>query len=190
MEIEYAEPSEMESDALKAAIREYLKGEIEKIRADIKNENLPLRTNGENTANDKIERILEQYEMRCFNAKKSGIMVKLNYLILIKQLADNQQTKQQIREQRKAEQNELIDNFINYEREIQDQFVGATEVYGFPINVSFVTMEGVWEQVKLTNVHLIASENSELSLSVHVNPLPGNVNSVWIFLAVLKKASF
>lgn len=83
-EIEYVEPSEMERDALKAAIREYLKGEIEKIRADIKNENLPLRTNWENTANDKIERILEQYEMRCFNAKKSGIMVKLNYLIFNK----------------------------------------------------------------------------------------------------------
>ena len=44
-------------------IREYLKGEIEKIRAEIKNENLPLRTNWENTANDKIERILEQYEI-------------------------------------------------------------------------------------------------------------------------------
>ena len=177
-DIIYAEPSEEERDALKAAIREYLKAEIEKVRADIKNDNVPLRTNWENTANDKIERILEQYEMKCFNAKKSGIII------------DSQQTKEQIHEQRKAEKKELLDNFISYEREIQDQFVGATEVYGFPINVSFVTMEGIWEQVKLTNVHLIASENSELSLTVHVNPLPGNVNSVWIFLAILKKANF
>jgi hypothetical protein len=58
--------------------------------------------------------------------------------------------------------------------------------YGFPINLSFTTLKQIWDEVELTDVHLIADEKSELSLSVFVNAYPANVYSVWIFFAVLK----
>jgi hypothetical protein len=61
------------------------------------------------------------------------------------------------------------------------------EVYGFPINMSFTTLKQIWDEVKLTDIHIIADENSELSLCVYVNGYPSKVYSVWIFFAVLKK---
>jgi len=39
-------------------------------------------------------------------------------------------------------------------------------------------MKEIWQQIKLTNVHLIGKENSELNLSIYVDPLPSGVNSV------------
>ena len=59
-------------------------------------------------------------------------------------------------------------------------------IYGFPINLSYTTMRELWQQIKLTKVHLIGGDNTELILSVYVDPLPSMVNSVWIFLAVLQ----
>ena len=50
----------------------------------------------------------------------------------------------------------------------------------------FTTMKEIWQQIKLTNVHLVGEENSELHLSIYVDPLPSGVNSVWIFLAILR----
>ena len=47
-------------------------------------------------------------------------------------------------------------------------------------------MKQLWQQLKLTNVHLIGGSNTELNLSVYVDPLPSGVNSVWIFLAILQ----
>ena len=47
-------------------------------------------------------------------------------------------------------------------------------------------MGEIWRQIKQTNVHLIGEENTELNLSVYVDPLPSDVNSVWIFLAFLQ----
>ncbi len=58
--------------------------------------------------------------------------------------------------------------------------------YGFPINLSFTTLKQIWDELELTDVHLIADEQSELSLSVFVNAYPAKVYSVWIFFAVLK----
>jgi len=60
-------------------------------------------------------------------------------------------------------------------------------VYGFPINRSFTTLKAIWDEIKLTDIHLIADEESDLSLSVFVNGYPAKVYSVWIFFAVLKK---
>ena len=61
-------------------------------------------------------------------------------------------------------------------------------MYGFPINISYTTLKEIWEEVKLTDIHLIADEQNELSLSVYVNGYPGRIFSVWIFFAVLKKS--
>ena len=121
----------------------------------------------------KIERILEKYGMFCFNINKSGINYAKNHKNVV--------------EDRKQEQSLMVKSLLEYEKEIKDEFVGVNEIYGFPINLGYTTMIEIWEQIKLTSVHLIADENCELCLSVYVNPLPAGVNSVWIFFAILKK---
>ena len=125
------------------------------------------------TATSKIEKILEKYDMFCFNTNISGI----NYA----------KAHQNVLEDKKNEQNDMVKKLLEYEKEIKDEFVGVSEIYGFPINLAYTTMKEIWEQIKLTSVHLIADENCELCLSVYVNTLPANVNSVWIFFAILKK---
>jgi len=61
------------------------------------------------------------------------------------------------------------------------------EIYGFPINQSFTSIKNVWEQVKLTDIHMTVDEYNELNLSVHVNGYPNKIFSVWIFFSVFKK---
>ncbi len=171
--LEYTESSEEAGLQLKDSIREYLKKSIETVRGELNSEDRPLRTNWEMTATAKIERILEKYDMFCFNINRSGINYTKNH--------------QNVIEDRKQEQSQMVKSLLEYEKEIKDEFVGVNEIYGFPINLGYTTMIEIWEQIKLTSVHLIADENCELCLSVYVNPLPAGVNSVWIFFAILKK---
>ena len=116
--------------------------------------------------------------MFCFNTNISGI----NYAKAHQNVPEAQKN-----EDKKNEQNNMVKLLLEYEKEIKDEFVGVSEIYGFPINLAYTTMKEIWEQIKLTSVHLIADENCELCLSVYVNTLPANVNSVWIFFAILKK---
>ena len=69
---------------------------------------------------------------------------------------------------------------------IKDELKDKNNIYGFPINLSFSTVQKIWQQIKLTNVHLIGGDNCELNLSIYVDPLPSGVNSGWIFLAILQ----
>ena len=171
--LEYVDSSEEGGLQLKDLIRDYLKKAIETVRGELNSEDRPLRTNWEMTATSKIEKILEKYDMFCFNTNISGI----NYA----------KAHQNVLEDKKNEQNDMVKKLLEYEKEIKDEFVGVSEIYGFPINLAYTTMKEIWEQIKLTSVHLIADENCELCLSVYVNTLPANVNSVWIFFAILKK---
>jgi coiled-coil and C2 domain-containing protein 2A len=171
--LEYTESSEEGGLQLKDLIRDYLKKAIETVRGELNSVDRPLRTNWEMTATSKIEKILEKYDMFCFNTNISGI----NYA----------KAHQNVLEDKKNEQNDMVKKLLEYEKEIKDEFVGVSEIYGFPINLAYTTMKEIWEQIKLTSVHLIADENCELCLSVYVNTLPANVNSVWIFFAILKK---
>ena len=171
--LEYKEPNEEEGLQLKDLIRDYLKKEIEKVRGELNSEDRPLRTNWEMTATYKIEKILEKYDLFCFSTNISGINYAKSHQNGLKEL--------------KVEQNNIVQSLLGFEKEIKDEFVGVTEIYGFPINLSYTTMKQIWEQIKLTSVHLIADENCELCLSVYVNSLPANINSVWIFFAILKK---
>ena len=93
--------------------------------------------------------------------------------------------------EKKRNQEKFLKELIDYEQQIKEAFGNSLkEIYGFPINISFTTMKEVWEHVKLTNVHLIGGNNCELSLTVYVNPLPSNINSVWIFLAIIKRGIY
>ena len=172
--IEYTPPSEKDALNLKEAIRDYLKRVIREERAKIKGPgDKPLRTEGLNRVNQNIERILEKYEMHNFNETKSGI----NYNRLKRINSD----KDEIKNKR-----HFLQELEKFQNEIKDELRDKNNIYGFPINLPFTTMKEIWQQIKLTNVHLIGGENTELNLSIYVDPLPSGVNSVWIFLAILQ----
>ena len=57
--------------------------------------------------------------------------------------------------------------------------------YGFPINVTFISLDQLWEEVKNTGIHNILSDNVQFILSVGIYPYPNNINSVWIYLYAL-----
>lgn len=59
--------------------------------------------------------------------------------------------------------------------------------WGFPINVTFITLDLLWEEVKNTKLHAIMDRNAEFSLSVWVKPYSNNVLSVWLYLAAFTK---
>ena len=175
--IEYSDPSEKEALDLKESIRDYLKRIIQEERAKTMGSgDRPLRTQGLDRKNPNIERILERYETLNFNATKSGI----NYNRRKKENRDKDKDKEEVQLKR-----ELLKNLEDLQREIRDELRDKRSIYGFPINISFTTMKEIWQQIKLTNVYLIGGEDSELHLSIHVNPLPSDVYSVWIFLAIL-----
>ena len=172
--IEYTPPSEKDALNLKEAIRDYLKRVIREERAKIKGPgDKPLRTEGLNRVNQNIERILEKYEMHNFNETKSGI----NYNRLKRINSD----KDEIKNKR-----HFLQELEKFQNEIKDELRDKNNIYGFPINLPFTTMKEIWQQIKLTNVHLIGGDNTELNLSIYVDPLPSGVNSVWIFLAILQ----
>ena len=173
--LEYTEPNEEEALKLKEAIREYLKNVIQEERIKTIGPNdRPLRTEGLNKVNPKIESILERYEMFTFKTTKSGI----NY-------NRRKQSLKGVNERDLNKKNQL-DELDELQKLIKDELKDKNNIYGFPINLSYTTMKEIWQQIKLTNVHLIGGEDSELNLSIYVDPLPSGVNSVWIFLAILQ----
>ena len=173
--LEYTDPSDEEATKLKEEIRKNLKVFIQEERIKTTNPNeRPLRTEGLNKINPKIEKILERYEMFTFKTTKSGI----NYNRRKKSLGNMDE--REMNKKRQLEELEELQNLIK--EELKDK----NKVYGFPINISYTTMKQLWQQIKLTNVHLIGGEDNELNLSIYVDPLPSEVFSVWIFLAILQ----
>lgn len=74
--------------------------------------------------------------------------------------------------------------FNNLTSEI-NEVIRAKKPYGFPINVTFVSHDQLWEEVRSTGLHNIQNDNAEFVLSVGIYPYPNNINSVWIYLAAL-----
>ena len=66
-----------------------------------------------------------------------------------------------------------------------NESIRSKKPYGFPINVTFISLDQLWEEVKNTGLHNILSDNTEFILSVGIYPYPCNINSVWIYLAAL-----
>ena len=172
--LEYTDPNEEEALNLKEEIRNYIKEEIQKERTKTTGLNdVPLRTEGLNKINPKIESILERYEMFTFKTTKSGI----NYKRRKNQGRGNEGD---------INRRNQLEELEELQKQIKDELNDNNNIYGFPINLSYTTMREIWQQIKLTNAHLIGGENSELNLSIYVDPLPSGVNSVWIFLAILQ----
>ena len=173
--IEYVEPNEEDALNLREELRKNLRKLIQEERLKITQPNdRPLRTEGLNKVNPKIEKILERYEMFTFKTTKSGINYK------------RRQNKGEEKIFKKMQMDELesLQNQIKDELNCKDN-----NIYGFTLNLSYTTMKEIWQQIKLTNVHLIGGENTEISLSIYVDPLPCDVKSVWIFLAILPSSS-
>ena len=168
--IEYVEPNEEEALNLREELRKNLRKLIQEERLKITQPNdRPLRTEGLNKVNPKIEKILERYEMFTFKTTKSGINYKR------RQKGEEDRFKQMQLEELDSLQHQIKDE-LNCKN---------NNIYGFTLNLSYTTMKEIWQQIKLTNVHLIGGENTEISLSIYVDPLPCDVKSVWIFLAIL-----
>jgi hypothetical protein len=55
------------------------------------------------------------------------------------------------------------------------------------MNISFTTLNKLWEDVRATDIHMVADEDSELGITVNVTAYPARIFSVWIFFYILKK---
>lgn len=58
-------------------------------------------------------------------------------------------------------------------------------MYGFPLNVPFVSTKTVISAVKATSIHHNDDPGVEFALGVEVYAYPNNVLSVWVFLATI-----
>lgn len=73
-------------------------------------------------------------------------------------------------------------------RFITDTILSKTqgkEIYGFPLNVPFISIDQVWDEVRSTEIHNILHEDIQYVLSVAIVPYPNYVLSVWVYVAVL-----
>ena len=65
------------------------------------------------------------------------------------------------------------------------ELTGGKEVYGFPLNMPYISLEKIWEEVKNTDIHNIIDNDVEYVLCVGVCPYPHYVLSIWVYIAVL-----
>ncbi|XP_039507253.1 coiled-coil and C2 domain-containing protein 2A isoform X1 [Pimephales promelas] len=63
--------------------------------------------------------------------------------------------------------------------------LGEYKISGFPLHLPFSEIRPIIEAVHSTGVHKAEAPNVEFALAVHVHPYPGNVLSVWVYIASL-----
>jgi len=172
-EINYEQPNNEEALELTEKIYEFLKKKIEITRASFDNNGKPLRTRWERTVSQKkiIENLLFEYDTFYFT----------NFIPPL------HQDKKTISDYKKEQFTENTKKLYKIQKEIENEFPGVKEVYGFPMNISFTTLNQLWEDIRATDIHMVADEESEMSLTVNVTAYPGRIFSVWIFFCVLKK---
>ena len=61
--------------------------------------------------------------------------------------------------------------------------VDRKRCWGFPINLSFISLDHLWTQIAATKVHCVNRRDVEFALAVVVESYPANVLSVWVYLA-------
>lgn len=59
------------------------------------------------------------------------------------------------------------------------------QMSGYPVHLAYSSVSAVVERVRATGIHLHADGQVEFALTVHVQPYPCNVLSVWVFLLAL-----
>ncbi|TRY94814.1 hypothetical protein DNTS_029839 [Danionella cerebrum] len=65
------------------------------------------------------------------------------------------------------------------------ELLGQYRISGFPLHLPFSELRPVIEAVHSTGVHKVDCPNVEFALAVYVHPYPGNVLSVWVYIASL-----
>ena len=79
---------------------------------------------------------------------------------------------------------ELIICFIvQFFKDISSQ--DTKRVWGYPINVTFVSLDQLWKAVQNTKMYMVDRHDIEFGLTVYVESFPANVMSVWIYLAAM-----
>jgi hypothetical protein len=86
----------------------------------------------------------------------------------------------------KNNQKELTSELLKLQNQIHSVFSGFKNVYGFPMNTSFINSSRVWDEIRVTDIHLNSDEENELNLTVYVNAYPNKIFSVWVYFAILK----
>ncbi|XP_043080753.1 coiled-coil and C2 domain-containing protein 2A isoform X3 [Puntigrus tetrazona] len=66
--------------------------------------------------------------------------------------------------------------------------LGEYRISGFPLHLPFSEIRPIVEAVHSTGVHKVEAPNVEFALAVHVHPYPGDVLSVWVYIASLVSA--
>ena len=77
------------------------------------------------------------------------------------------------------------DEIINTEPEELVQILNSYRLSGFPINLPYTNMNGIFEAVFATQVHALPSSDVEFALAAHIHPYPNTVLSVWVYVASL-----
>jgi hypothetical protein len=72
-------------------------------------------------------------------------------------------------------------------QDVIDLHAKGMKFWGFPINLTFISLPLLWEEVRNTKLHLVDDDDAEFSISVLVAPYSHNVMSVWFFLLALTK---
>jgi coiled-coil and C2 domain-containing protein 2A len=57
--------------------------------------------------------------------------------------------------------------------------------HGFPLNMTFTSLENVLRRVKATRLHSIEEEIAQFAIAVLVVPYPNDIFSVWIYMVSL-----
>jgi hypothetical protein len=73
---------------------------------------------------------------------------------------------------------------------IKDQFgrdLNGKESYGFPLNMPYVSIEQIWEEVRNTEIHNILNNDVDFALAVAITAYPNYVLSVWVYIGIIQK---
>ena len=58
---------------------------------------------------------------------------------------------------------------------------------GFPLNIPYIGIKEILDVIHSTRFYDINANDVEFAIAVHINPFPGCVMSVWIYIASLIK---
>lgn len=58
---------------------------------------------------------------------------------------------------------------------------------GFALNIPFTNLSAITKKIKTLGMHIRDDSKNEFVISAYIHPYPGNVISVWMILARIKK---
>ena len=58
-----------------------------------------------------------------------------------------------------------------------------SKIVGYPLHIKAQDQSGIEGVVKSVGIHKSNRSNVEFGIAVHIQPYPGNIQSLWIYLA-------